>query len=250
MTLYEEFHSAKLLEKPLLGAHRGNSSEYPENTIPAFESAIDLGCDLLECDIHVTRDGQLVVLHDDDLSRTTNSTGLVTDKTWAELSELDAGSWKGPQFEGVKIPLLSDVIALARNRNVYLAIEVKNKDGRMAAELEKLVKEIYSYTMEHNVAIVSSDIAVLNRIREIDPMLLTGLIYVGNPAGVQQILKSSRIDIFSPHFGLVTKELVDALHIVGIRVSTWPVDDLVALAWSKNAKVDAIFTNRPRYIRP
>src|SRR5436853_5253435 len=84
----------------LLGGHRGNPDEFPENTLASFRSAIDLGVDLIECDVHLTADGQLAVIHDHLLDRTTNGRGFVRDLTMAEIKRLDAGSWKSPHFSG------------------------------------------------------------------------------------------------------------------------------------------------------
>src|SRR5438309_2403593 len=88
----------------LLGGHRGNADEFPENTLASFRSAIELGVDLIECDVHLTEDGALPVIHDHLLDRTSNGSGLVRDLTMAELKALDAGSWKDPQFKEERIP--------------------------------------------------------------------------------------------------------------------------------------------------
>src|SRR5207302_6434069 len=92
--------------RPLLGGHRGNPAENPENTMRSFRSAIAIGCDLIECDVHLSADGRLVVIHDHTLDRTTNGSGLVRDHSAAELRKLDAG-------DGEKIPLLQEVVELA-----------------------------------------------------------------------------------------------------------------------------------------
>ena len=87
----------------LVAAHRGNSRYYPENTMPAFESALTLDIDMIENDLHMTKDGQIIVMHDQKVDRTTDGTGDIRDMTLAELKELDAGAWKGKEFEGTKI---------------------------------------------------------------------------------------------------------------------------------------------------
>src|SRR5207245_7355610 len=109
----------------LLGGHRGNAAEFPENTLAAFASALELGVDVIECDVHLSADGALPVIHDHLLDRTTNGSGLVRDLTLAELKRLDAGSWKGAAFAGERIPELSEVLALARAR-AGAASEIKN----------------------------------------------------------------------------------------------------------------------------
>src|SRR5581483_3094013 len=102
-----------LSDQPLVIAHRGDSSEFPENTLPAFEAAVEIGCDLVELDYHESADGVMVVIHDDTLDRTTDAKELfggeqiaVKSKTWAELSRLDAGKWFDPKFAGTRLPTL------------------------------------------------------------------------------------------------------------------------------------------------
>src|SRR5438128_5267226 len=109
----------------LLGGHRGNADEFPENTLASFRSAIELGVDVIECDVHRSEDGGLPVIHDHLLDRTTDGSGLVRDYTMAELKRFDAGSWKDPRFKGERIPSLDEVLAVARGQ-VGVAIEIKN----------------------------------------------------------------------------------------------------------------------------
>src|SRR5438132_3836797 len=100
----------------LLGGHRGNPDEFPENTLASFRSAIELGVDVIELDVHRSEDGGLPVIHDHLLDRTTNGSGLVRDHTMAELKRFDAGRWKDPRSEGERITSLEDVLVLATNQ--------------------------------------------------------------------------------------------------------------------------------------
>jgi glycerophosphoryl diester phosphodiesterase len=113
--LYER---ARVDGSPLVGGHRGNPAEQPENTLASFRSAIDVGVDMIECDVHLSSDGQLVVIHDHTLERTTNGSGLVRQHTLAELRELDAGG-------GERLPVLAEVCELARGAGVGLCVEIK-----------------------------------------------------------------------------------------------------------------------------
>jgi glycerophosphoryl diester phosphodiesterase len=105
--------------------HRGWRGAYPENTRAGFEAAIGIGADVLECDVHMTADGELVVIHDDTVDRTTDGSGNVHEMTVAELKGLDAGSWYGPEFAGERIMTLAELTELARGR-AGLAVEVKD----------------------------------------------------------------------------------------------------------------------------
>src|SRR2546429_9040441 len=100
----------------LLGGHRGNPDEYPENTLASFRSAIELGVDVIECDVHRSEDGALPVIHDPLVDRTTDGSGLVRDFSMAELKRFDAGSWKDSKFAGERIPSLDEVLEVAKGR--------------------------------------------------------------------------------------------------------------------------------------
>ena len=109
-----------------VAAHRGWSEKYPENTMPAFQAAVALDVDQLEFDVHATADGELVIIHDKTVDRTTDGTGAVAEMTFAELRKLDAGSWKGEQFRGLQIPTLIEVMDLVKDHpTMTLDVELK-----------------------------------------------------------------------------------------------------------------------------
>lgn len=109
-----------------VAAHRGWSTKYPENTMPAFRAALELGVDQLETDVRVTKDGELVLIHDGTVDRTTDGTGRVYDMTFEELQQLDAGSWKSPEFAGERIPTLLQLMELVKDHpTITLDIELK-----------------------------------------------------------------------------------------------------------------------------
>ncbi len=116
----------------LLSAHRGNSAFYPENTMIAFESALGMSVDMLEFDLHMTKDKQIIMMHDQKVDRTTNGTGMIRDLTFTEIEKLDAGEWKGPQFKGTKVPSFEEFCKLLQTRpDIGLCVELKDypKDG-------------------------------------------------------------------------------------------------------------------------
>lgn len=113
-------------ENIYVAAHRGWSTNYPENTMIAFEKAIEIGVDQLETDVRITKDGELVLIHDAAVDRTTDGTGLVCEKTFAQLQQLDAGSWKGTEFAGMRIPKFVDIMELVKDHpTMTLDIELK-----------------------------------------------------------------------------------------------------------------------------
>ena len=127
-------------ENIYVAAHRGWSSHYPENTLLAFEKALELGVDQLEFDLHMTKDGQLVLMHDHKLARTTGAEGLVCDYTLEELKKLDAGIWKGEQFRGTKIPTLDQLLALAEGTDVIIELDKRIKTEEMDALFDTVSK--------------------------------------------------------------------------------------------------------------
>src|SRR2546429_337761 len=140
----------------LLGGHRGNPAEYPENTLASFRSAIELGVDVIECDVHRSEDGRLPVIHDHLLDRTTNGSGLVRDHTMAELKRFEAGPWKDARFTDERIPSLDEARALAKG-NVGVAIEIKNLPLPYPGIEELVVDAIRSAEMMGGVVVISFD---------------------------------------------------------------------------------------------
>ena len=131
------------MRKMIVNGHRGFPAKYPENTLISFEKAIELGVDAIEYDLHLTRDGKLVVTHDDEVSRCSNGHGVVEEMTFDELRKLDFGSWKSPEFAGEKIPLFSEVLDLVARKKpgLFQLVEVKRPDVECAklamAELKR-----------------------------------------------------------------------------------------------------------------
>jgi len=154
----------------LLGGHRGNPDEYPENTLASFRSAIELGVDVIECDVHRSEDGGLPVIHDHLLDRTSDGSGLVRDYTMAELKRFDAGSWKDPRFKAERIPSLDEVLGVARGR-VGVAIEIKNLPLPYAGIEDALVRAIKDAGMVHDVVVISFDHRSIKQIAELEPQI-------------------------------------------------------------------------------
>ncbi|HMJ39409.1 MAG TPA: glycerophosphodiester phosphodiesterase family protein [Verrucomicrobiae bacterium] len=223
--------------RPLLGGHRGNPAEHPENTMRSFRSAIAVGCDLIECDVHLSSDGRLVVIHDHTLERTTNGKGMVRDHTAAELRRLDAG-------KGERIPLLQEVVELALGK-VGLVIETKQMPIQYPGLEDKLVAMLRQLGAVAECAVVSFHHPSIRILREMEPKLQLGILEGSRPMEPARMLKEAGADVFSPHWGAMDPQLVKEVHSAGGAVGVWPVDDDNAVAWCKFCKPDSIFTNRP-----
>jgi len=236
------YRSAKEAGVPLVGGHRGNPAEHPENTLASFRSAIELGVDLIECDVHLSADGELIVIHDHTLDRTTNGSGLVVQHTLSELRDLDAGS-------GERLPTLAEVCALARDR-VGLCIETKQIPIPYPGLEEKLIAQLRESEMLDRTAVISFHHSGVRRLKELEPRLAVGVLEGARPIDPVAILRSADADIYAPHYGAMDPELVEQVHAAGGVVGVWTVDDSAAVAWCQVCKPDSIFTNRPRDILP
>jgi glycerophosphoryl diester phosphodiesterase len=226
--------------RPLLGGHRGNPAEHPENTMRSFRSAIALGCDLIECDVHLSSDGRLVVIHDHTLDRTTNGTGLVHDYTAAELRKLDAG-------DGEKIPLLQEVIELAIGK-VGLVIELKNLPPLYPGLEEKLINMLRQLGAIQECAVVSFNHEAIHELRKVEPSMQLGILEGARPLHPGKMLRETGADVYSPHWGASDPQVVQEVHAAGGAVAVWPVDDEAAIAWCRYTKPDSIFSNRPKEV--
>lgn len=223
-----------------MGGHRGNPAEHPENTMRSFRSAIALGCDLIECDVHLSSDGRLVVIHDHTLDRTTNGTGLVHDYTAAELRKLDAG-------DGEKIPLLQEVIELAIGK-VGLVIELKNLPPLYPGLEEKLINMLRQLGAVQECAVVSFNHEAIHELRKVEPSMQLGILEGARPLHPGKMLRDTGADVYSPHWGASDPQVVQEVHAAGGAVAVWPVDDEAAIAWCRYTKPDSIFSNRPKEV--
>ena len=208
----------------------------------SFRSAIASGCDLIECDVHLSSDGRLVVIHDHTLERTTNGAGLVGEKTAAELRRLDAG-------HGERIPLLQEVVELAIGK-VGLVIEIKQMPIQYPGLEDKLVAMLRQLGAVADCAAVSFHHPSIRVLRGMEPKLQVGILEGSRPVDPARLLKESGADVYSPHWGAMDPQVVKEIHAAGGAVAVWPVDDAPAIAWCKYCKPDAIFTNRPAEVGP
>lgn len=236
------YRRAREAGAPLVGGHRGNPAEHPENTLASFRSAIELGVDMIECDVHMSADGELVVIHDHTLDRTTNGSGLVAQHTLAELRELDAGG-------GERLPVLAEVSQLARDR-VGLCVEIKQIPIPYPDLEEKLIAQLRDLDTLDQTAVVSFHHGAVRRLKELEPRLAVGVLEGARPIDPVAILRSADADIYSPHYGAMDPELVEQVHAAGGVVGVWTVDDAAAVAWCQACRPDSVFTNRPRDILP
>ncbi len=220
-------------------AHRGDSGNFPENTIAAFRAAADAGADICELDVQATRDGAVVVIHDDSVDRTTNGTGAVAALTLAELKRLDAGSWMGERFARERVPTLEEVFAAVGTR---LGLNIEIKEGAV----ERRVCEVIRANDGLANSIVSSfEWGALRKVREIDPQVRVALLAEEEPAGLLEAASAMRAYAVNPGFEMVTADFCREAHARGFAVLVWTVDAPEKMRILISYGVDGIMTNHP-----
>jgi len=223
--------------------HRGAMGYCPENTMLSFERALELGADWIELDVHLSRDGALIVIHDETLDRTTNGHGAVRSHTLAELKLLDAG-------DGQKVLTLEEVLAFARSRDAVVDIEIKNGPVFYDAIEEAVVSSLARTSMMEQVIVISFDHAAVQRVKALEPRVATGVLYVGRPAdaGVG-LARAAGADALLPHLAYVTAADVRTAHAAGLAVAPWVSSDPQVLRHLVDCGVDGIGTNHPDVLR-
>jgi glycerophosphoryl diester phosphodiesterase len=214
-------------------AHRGGAGLAPENTLAAFRNGMALGSDALEMDLHVTRDGEIVVIHDETLERTTDGVGPVADLTLEELKRWDAGGKFAPAFRGERVPTLREVIDLVKatgNTQIRLDLELKYHPDRPGEpeDFEQRVLEILRGTgFVEQVNVISFHHPSLATMKALEPRIRTGLLAGGRqaPQDPVALVRRYHADYYSPSVRHVTAEVVAALHQAGIPLVPWTVNE-------------------------
>ena len=229
-------------------AHRGFSSEYPENTLLAFKKAYEVGAHGIELDVRLTKDQEVVVIHDSSVDRTTNGSGAVNELTLAEIQKLDAGSWKGIAFENEPVPTLKTVLDVMGGK-LTVNIEMKHENDHERDPLVKRVLElIYMSGYQDNVILSSFDFKCIVVAKEQMPNIAAALIPTPGFRGVlaRHLFKhSAHVDALHPSLHEVNENLVKNEHLSHRKVRVWTVDDSYDMMRMERMGVDAIMTNDP-----
>lgn len=243
-----EFMDVK--SRPKICAHRGFSGVAPENTLAAFQRAIDSGADMFELDVLMTKDGEIVCIHDETVDRTTNGKGKVSELTLAEIKRLDAGSWYAPEFAGEKIPTLAEALDLAKDK-IFVNIEIKGEavtDQIEGGIEEKILRLVSERGMTHQVMITSFDPRAIRHMRDLDINIQTAMLYNEKlQANVppMRILIDTGANGFNLSKSQVTKEIVDECNNAGRPVAVYTVNDWKEMRTLIEMGVDVIITDRP-----
>ena len=225
---------------PLIMAHRGYSAAAPENTIPAFEKAIEKGCTAAELDVQMTKDGTIVLLHDSNLKRTTGIDKNIWDVTYDEIKDLDNGSFFSKAYAGEHIPTLEQVIQLCRDK-LFLNIEIK-RTGHDDGITEKVIDIILANDFLDQCDITSQDYRTVEEVKAVNPDVLTAYTSI---IGIGKIQNLEAADIISINNTFATYDNIAKLHNAGKRVFVWTVNERDTMEELITMNVDAILTNDP-----
>jgi glycerophosphoryl diester phosphodiesterase len=222
-------------------AHRGASSYAPENTLAAFELALQMGVRDLELDVHATRDGHIVVIHDENVDRTTDGSGPVASHTLSALKALDAGSWLAPRFSGERVPTLEEVFERYKGQ-AHIHTEIK---GHATDLTKRTVDLIRRHGMVAQVTITSFQRARLEETRSYAPELPTGWLVTEITDAVIAQARAMGLTQLCPRANTVTPELVDRLRGAGFVVRAWGVANEDLMRAVVTAGADGMTVNFP-----
>lgn len=222
-------------------AHRGDSSNAPENTMAAFDAAYENGADIIEIDVRQTIDGRYIIMHDESLYRTTGVRKKVGEVSYSYIQTLDAGSSFSKKYAGEKIPTLEEVIEFAIENDIYLNIELKSAKTDKDY-IQGIVDILHEYDFVDKCMIGSSKYNELKQLKELDEDINTLYIlhYALNNLGSMEY-----VDAFSIKFNYISNDLVKDIHKHDKKVYAWTVDNESWIKWLLLRDVDGIITNDP-----
>ena len=235
---------------PLGVAHRGFSGKYPENTAASVRAAVEMGSDMVEIDVWRSQDGVVVVMHDNDVSRTTGAQGKLTEMNLEDIRKLDAGSSKDPAFAGERVPTLEEIVGITKGRAI-LVIEVKQSDIE-----EDVLKVLRAMDALHDVLIFSFYPNVIAKFTELEPTLPSIWLLDDPPkdaVGQREVLDTAA-GLGASGVGTSVLELpepfVRLCHLAGFPLAIWTVDIPAMQQHMKDLGVDYIITNRMDLLQP
>ena len=232
-------------------AHRGANKVAPQNTVPAFRKAVEMGADGFENDVHLTKDDFIVVCHNYDIDDTSNGTGKIADMTLEELYKYDFGSYFSEEFAGTKIPRLEEFLELCKGLSV-INIEIKKPEQKNSPIVEKTIKMVKDYGLFDNLIISSFEAEILRECKEIDPKTKTGMLYSPDDDYCERICddpiafaKEYGFDAYHPYFLMVNEDYIEECHDNGLIVNPWTVNKDYSIEHLLDWGCDGVITDVP-----
>ncbi len=234
--------------------HRGASAYYPENTMTSFKAAYEMGAEMIELDILLSKDGVPVVIHDETLDRTTNGTGKVADYTLTELRKLDAGLWFGREHAGEQIPTLEEVLQFAKDR-IALNIEIKTEavtDELLGGIEEKALNLVKKYEMEEYVLFSSFDYRAISHLKKLDVDISAALLYEKKQSSRRlpsQLVADYKADAFNCSRRQYSKRWAEDTQRHNIPVFVYTVNKERQMEKMIERGVSGIFSDKPDVLK-
>jgi glycerophosphoryl diester phosphodiesterase len=233
-------------------SHRGGRHWAPENTLVAFKMSLDIGVEGLELDVQRCASGELVVIHDELVNRTTNGVGLVEQITYDELKRLDAGSFWHDEYEdvgrvnfkGENIPLLKDVLDLVDGR-AFVNVELKNTPIEYPGIEDDLIDLLSDYPHRDKIIVSSFDHRLMYSLKEKESGLSIALLADALFVNVVDLAKQIGADYWHPCFGSLRKEAVEEAHAAGLKVNAWTINTPREWAMALDWELDGVITDDP-----
>jgi glycerophosphoryl diester phosphodiesterase len=235
--------------RTLIFGHRGASAYAPMNTLPAFALAEEQGADGIELDIHLSRDGHLIVMHNSTIEETTDGSGAIRDMTLAQLKEMDAGGWFSERFTRTPIPTLDEVFASVRKETI-INVEIKPETIRTEGIERVLADKIAHFGLQERIIVSSFNPLPLRRFRRLMPNVAIARLWDSKTPWYHEFLMfGMHYEAQHPRHTLLEEQAVARLHRKGYRVNTWTVNDAMRAAVLRDLGVDGIMTDLPDVIR-
>jgi glycerophosphoryl diester phosphodiesterase len=223
--------------------HRGSSGTYPENTIASFLAAADEGAQMCELDVQATRDGAVIVMHDETVDRTTDGHGAVAALTLDQIRQLDAGVKLGEKFRGTTVPTLAEVFEATAGK---LGLNIEIKEGSVERQVCDLMGQYDALT----TSMVSSfEWKALETVRALDPAIRVALLAEKDPNRLIDAAVATRAYAVNPRYDLASAAFCDRAHAFDLKVLVWTVDAPEAMRTLIQNGVDGIMTNYPKRLR-
>lgn len=216
--------------------HRGACGHAPENTLSSFRKALEIGVDGVEFDVHATKDGKLVILHDDKVDRTTGGKGFIWDLDLGQVRKLDAGAWFREKFRGERVPLFSEALETLRGTNIF--IELKQE-----GIVEKVHEELKARKMRDNIYVISFNRFLIEHSIKINRKIKTGLI-TERPEDLRFALEL-KTEIFCLNHATADKAIADEVHGHKMKLSVWTMNDPGEIRQMQEIGADMLTSDYP-----
>lgn len=225
-------------------AHRGYSGKYPENTMIAFKKALECGVDGIELDVQLTKDGEVVIIHDETIDRTTTGKGFVVDYTYEELEKFDA-SFKFKDLGFNKIPTLREYFQLVKDYDIVTNVELKTGINEYLGIEEKVWELIEEYNLEEKVIISSFNHFSVMRMKDIAPQLKYGFLSEDWIIDAGKYTHSHGVQCYHPRFNNLVPDVIKELKKYNLEINTWTVNLEEDMRYLYSNNIDVIITNYP-----